>query len=66
MWNRTRGRAAGGRSRRKEGMNRRGTRLASELFYRARNGIMAVAVTLRPGFSAAKPKVLFEGGCRPI
>jgi len=47
-------------------MNRCGTRLASELFYRARNGIMAVAVTLRPGFSAAKPKVLFEGGCRPI
>jgi eukaryotic-like serine/threonine-protein kinase len=36
-----------------------------ELFYRAGNSIMAVAVTLRPGFSAAKPKVLFEGPWLP-
>jgi eukaryotic-like serine/threonine-protein kinase len=32
-----------------------------ELFYRAGNKMMAVAVTTEPTFSAAKPKMLFEG-----
>ena len=36
-----------------------------ELFYRAGNRMMAVAVTLQPGFSAAKPQVLFEGPWLP-
>jgi Tol biopolymer transport system component len=32
-----------------------------ELFYRAGNKMMAVAVTTEPTFSAGKPKMLFEG-----
>jgi eukaryotic-like serine/threonine-protein kinase len=32
-----------------------------ELFYRSGNRMMAVPVTLQPGFSAGKPTVLFEG-----
>jgi eukaryotic-like serine/threonine-protein kinase len=36
-----------------------------ELFYRIGNRMMAVAVTLQPGFSAGKPEVLFEGPWLP-
>jgi serine/threonine-protein kinase len=36
-----------------------------ELFYRMENRMMAVPVTLQPGFSADKPKVLFEGPWLP-
>jgi eukaryotic-like serine/threonine-protein kinase len=36
-----------------------------ELFYRADNRMMAVPVTLQPGFSAGKPVVLFEGPWLP-
>ncbi len=36
-----------------------------ELFYRAGNRMMAVPVTFQPGFSAAKPVVLFEGPWLP-
>lgn len=36
-----------------------------ELFYRTGNRVMAVAVTLEPGFSAGKPVMLFEGPWLP-
>jgi hypothetical protein len=36
-----------------------------ELFYRSGNRIMAVPVTLQPGFSAGKPVALFEGQWLP-
>jgi Tol biopolymer transport system component len=36
-----------------------------ELFYRSGNRMMAVPVTLQPGFSAGKPVVLFEGPWLP-
>ena len=36
-----------------------------ELFYRVRNRMMAVQVTLQPEFSAGKPVVLFEGPWLP-
>jgi serine/threonine-protein kinase len=36
-----------------------------ELFYRAENRMMAVTVTLQPGFSLGKPTVLFEGPWLP-
>ncbi len=32
-----------------------------ELFYRDRNKMMAVDITTQPGFSAGKPRLLFEG-----
>jgi eukaryotic-like serine/threonine-protein kinase len=36
-----------------------------ELFYRAGNRIMSVALTLQPGFSAGRPVTLFEGPWLP-
>jgi serine/threonine-protein kinase len=36
-----------------------------ELFYRTGNKMMAVDVTAQPGFSASKPRVLFEGAYVP-
>ncbi|HEV2201728.1 MAG TPA: protein kinase [Bryobacteraceae bacterium] len=36
-----------------------------ELFYRAGNKMMAVDVSTQPGFSAGKPRVLFEGAYVP-
>jgi hypothetical protein len=36
-----------------------------ELFYRAGNRIMSVALTLQPGFSAGRPVALFEGPWLP-
>ncbi len=32
-----------------------------ELFYRSGDKMIAVEITTQPGFSAGKPKVLFEG-----
>ena len=37
------------------------SRTGRELFYRNRDKMMAVAVTTEPTFSAAKPRLLFEG-----
>jgi serine/threonine-protein kinase len=36
-----------------------------ELFYRIGDKMMAVEITMQPGFSAGKPKVLFEGKYLP-
>jgi Tol biopolymer transport system component len=36
-----------------------------ELFYRSGNRMMAVPVTLQPGFSAGKPVAMFEGPWLP-
>jgi serine/threonine-protein kinase len=36
-----------------------------ELFYRSGNTMMAVDVTTKPGFSAGKPGILFEGHYQP-
>ena len=36
-------------------------RSGHELFYRSGDKMMAVDVTTQPGFSASKPKMLFEG-----
>jgi hypothetical protein len=36
-----------------------------ELFYRAGDRMMAVPVTLQPGFSMGKPAVLFDGPWLP-
>ncbi len=36
-----------------------------ELFYRSGDKMMAVEITMQPGFSAGKPKVLFEGKYQP-
>ena len=36
-----------------------------ELFYRSGNKMMAVDIATQPGFSAGKPRMLFEGPYRP-
>ena len=36
-----------------------------ELFYRSGNKMMAVDITTQPGFTAGKPRMLFEGPYLP-
>ena len=54
-------RVASGKSRRKEACSRCGTRAGESLFYRSGDKMMAVEIATRLGFTAGRPRVLFEG-----